>query len=145
MQDLVECQAYLVHLREEHRQLHELVREIQMALESPAGSLDADLLHRMRRRLQNLRKELARHFSEEDAGGCIEEAVSRRPSLAAEARQVAEQHLDLLRQLDGIIEEAAEAPQSMQTSFPVFAKQLLSHEASENRIIERGFNINLDS
>ena len=83
-----ECRAFLTRLREEHQALQNIVHDIQnkfLRTESSSGQFDTatDFIDR----LDDLREKLQQHFTEEETGGCIDEAVSRRPSLSSMARE----------------------------------------------------------
>lgn len=143
MYETDEWRAYVVHLRAEHRRLHEAVRHIQSLLSRwPEPNVRDELTSRM----ADLRRELAHHFDDEEQGGCIEEAVSRVPALSAAAHNIESQHPELLKQLDHMFDCVGYLqPTSFKEEFDGFAKQLLAHEALENQLIERGFNVNLES
>ena len=143
--DIDGCRAYVVHLQDEHRRLRELVREVQRVFFGDEASA-TEPARSLQPQLQALRVELARHFFEEEQGGCVDEAVARRPTLAAEAREVEDEHPVLLGHLDRIIEQTPSlAPESVRTLFSDFAECLLTHEARETRLIEQGFNIYLET
>lgn len=146
-----ECEAYAGHLQAEHRELHQRLRALQAELNNVGEQrLDEPLLARMVEVGKRLRSELAHHFAEEDYGGCMEYAVSRVPSLSSAARELELEHPLLLAQLDKLIAKVRGArPQQMSVAevkeqFDAFVVRLLAHEARENRIIERGFNMCLD-
>jgi hypothetical protein len=92
-----------------------------------------------------LRDELAQHFAEEEAGGCIEEAVCRCPRLASEARHVERQHPVLLDELDGVIalarvlQPGRVGRQTLLNEFDEFAANLKKHESAEDHILQVGF------
>lgn len=149
MTDLDECRAYAAHLLAEHRRLQELVREIQTIFENRDETL-GEVKERLVKGFRSLRSELSRHFAEEDEGGCIEEAVSRIPSLSSAATELENQHPLLLDSLDCLIDHVAKAPvggraAELEKEFATLAQQLNTHEAAENRVLERGFGVNLDA
>ena len=145
-----ECRPFLVHLRDEHRELRELVRDIQLRLGLGDSEPGPNAMAHLMEGLVDLHTRLKRHFAEEEDGGCMEEAVSRRPALSAQVRELEIQHPALLRQLEGIIERARAAGQSVNVRQAVdsdshaFAKALLVHEAQENRLLQLAFNVNMD-
>jgi len=79
------------------------------------------------------------------AGGCYDEAVSRRPSLGPEADRLLHEHGELLHQLDRLattlqsLSESNEATGQFDQELRTFAQQLRAHEAAENRILEACF------
>lgn len=142
-----ECQAYVVHLREEHRQLNEASQKIESALaEQSHQQLPAKTSSDFVERLRNLRERLERHFQEEEQGGCIEEAVARCPGLSRSAFDLEHEHVDLRSELDGLIEEAERGQplHVLESRYEAFAKRLRSHEAQENVILQEGFNVRMD-
>ena len=150
MDNVEECRPYLTHLREEHREIHKIVRNIQAQFPCSDEVKGGDVTSQVLEGLTDLRATLRHHFAEEEAGGCIEEAVSRRPTLSAEASVLEGQHPALLYQLEGIIEHMRSTGPSVvslkaiHAAFNSFAKDLLTHEATENRVLQQGFNVDMD-
>jgi len=141
MRDHFVDQAYIDHFRREHSRIHQAVRDVEHELHLAATSRDDE---RVATRLTQLRQTLARHFNDEDEGGCIEEAISRCPSLSREAVLVEKEHPMLLQLIDRLIERARSgfvgcATDDFVESFRRFAKTLHAHEAAENSILERAF------
>lgn len=160
MDETSDCRAFLVHWKSAHRQLHDVVRGVRDILNEPApqsleaihaswangGSAPLPSAADLKAQLSHLRDELSRHFDEEEAGGCIEEAVSRLPGLASEARRVEQQHPTLLAHLDHMLRLVDSGRLSdMRLAFAEFDEELRSHERLEDRIIEHGFNTSLDN
>ena len=151
MDNVEECLPYLTHLREEHRELHQLVGTIQAQCSPTSALQGSERIRQVLDGLNHLHETLQHHFAEEEAGGCIEEAVCRRPALSSEASILESQHPALLAQLERIIEEARsvsianrDASDQILARFNSFAQELLDHEAVENRVLQRGFNVDLD-
>ncbi len=145
MRDLNECRPYVEHMRIEHQHIHDALRDVAnlfaTAIDDQASS---DVASRLAKRLVELRDELSRHFAEEDEGGCMEEAVSRCPSLSREVDKVEGQHPFLLARLDDLIktitaDATAEDVQRQRAAFDVFIALLNQHEEAENRILQIGF------
>src|SRR3954452_25357188 len=91
------CQGYMRHMDGQHKRLNEELRRLHN--ESQAGVPRPVRL----RDLEEMRRDLAAHFREEEDGGCLEEAVCRCPSLAHEVRMIESEHPDLVAQLDTMI------------------------------------------
>lgn len=151
MNHLDNCESYSIHLQHEHRKMHTRVRDIEaLFFQGDKDWETPGLMARLSERLRGLRDDLSHHFAEEDAGGCIEEAVCRRPALSAEAVKLEAEHPELLADLDRLIEYLATAGSSafsrdeITTNFDEFVKRLLTHEATENRLLQIGLNMNLD-
>jgi hypothetical protein len=146
-----ECVAYAGHLQSEHRELHQRLRQMQAQLNQlPPAVIDAPLRDQLLAVGQKLYDDLARHFREEEGGGCLDYAASRVPSLSGEVRTLEHEHPLILGQLRRLITEVrAAVPGTLEVArlkekFDHFVVNMLSHEARENRVVERGFNMNLD-
>src|SRR5687767_7965906 len=104
-----DCQPFVQHLLAEHRRLHTMLRLARNAIRHSAGpdrdATTADII----RILRQVRDELSHHFADEEAGGCIEEAVSRCPRISAQASRVQAEHPDLLRQLDALVAQVRDS------------------------------------
>jgi hypothetical protein len=149
--DVSESLAYANHLLAEHRRVHGLLSHIeqQWSLTSdgpqPSGNIAA--LHEC---IEELHSELVKHFAEEEAGGVLDEAATRCPDLGREEIQLEEEHTVLLADLDRIIEGIRTAtrvglvPGELKAAFERFVDQLKAHEAAENRLLEQGFNIEVN-
>ena len=150
MRDYEECQPYVNHLVAEHRRLHAMLHQARASIMQSGGpDRDAsvnDILHALR----NIRSELAHHFAEEEAGGCLDEAVCHCPRLAAEAKRVEAEHPELLAEIDRLIAEALDSEQSvanrlsMERDFEQLYRQLCAHEAAENAILRQAFGTNVN-
>jgi chromosome segregation ATPase len=151
MHDPREAQAYLKYLQRKQS-------EIQAAA---AGARDAfgaawtacrhsrQQCAELGQVLRALRLRIQEHFQEEESDGCLEEAVSRCPSLAAEFAQLMQEHKRLLQALDALIRDCDE-PQctrdaqrlaECRASFEGFLTLLQDHEARESALLCRGLNL----
>lgn len=151
MKDYQDTLAFAVHLRAEHRRLHELLRGIETGWPARGKRvLSESQTPPVIDGLEALREELARHFAQEEQGGCLEEAVCRCPSLTQEANQVEREHPLLLERLEGIIVRArsglrtADVARETKQDFKKFARQLHAHEAAENRILASAFGTHVE-
>jgi hypothetical protein len=133
------CQGYVRHMDEEHKRLNKELRRLHDELQSGAArpAILADL--------EALRRDLAAHFREEEDGGCLEEAVSRCPSLAHEVRMIEAEHRELLAQLDAIVARQRQYGTIAPTDVERFATALDRHEAAEDHVIQHGFNVAADA
>jgi hypothetical protein len=146
-----DCVVYAEHLHAEQRELHRRLRALQQELgEVTQPYLDRPLLARILEAGRELREELAHHFAEEESGGCLDYAVSRMPRLAGEAQLVENEHPVLLEELDAMLARLCLArPGELETAtvkerFDAFVVRMLTHEARENQLVERGFNMAFD-
>jgi hypothetical protein len=142
--------AYLTHLRAEHRRLQQCLRRIEQQWIDCEVPRLAEIIPQVIEDLEILRAELADHFEEEESGGCLEEAVSRQPSLSHEAIRLEHEHPVMLEQVDLLIVKLKEVSGPIQSAdeakedFRRFAEQLHAHEAAENRILEESFGIEVE-
>ena len=151
MNDNQDCVAYAGHLQAEHRHLHHRLRDLQVELNNVnVDRIDGPMLQRMIEGGQQLTDELTSHFAEEQAGGCMDYAVSRVPALGAEVTSLEAEHPVLLRDLNSMLTQLRNARAGelgfaeIKQQFDAFVVRLLSHEARESRVVERGFNMPLD-
>jgi hypothetical protein len=99
--------------------------------------------------LKLLGDDLRRHFVEEEEGGCLEEAVSRCPSVAPQADALQGQHAALLNSLDQMIAGlSSNSPRAAADGFSSqlkrFCQDLLAHEAAENQVMRQAFGITVN-
>lgn len=133
------------HLLAQHRELHDLLVESRAAFAGFAEGATATA----RQRLNELRDHLARHFSQEEQGGYLEESLARMPRLSRAVRDVLAEHPALLGELDGLLERLAardigsEAWRQAGCDFEAFASHLLAHERNENAVLQEGYNEDL--
>jgi hypothetical protein len=135
------------HLLAEHRRLHVMLRLVRAAVLQRGGPDRDATTEDVVRLLVRIREELARHFAEEEAGGCLEEAACRCPSLSAQVRTIQGEHITLLAEVDRLIERAAtcekpDARHEFETDFAKLCERLHAHEAAENDVLRRGFGSN---
>jgi hypothetical protein len=134
--DVKESLTFVAHLKSEHRNLQRAIVEVVHESHGPA----ADLLEHLRQ----LRGQLARHFQDEDEGGCLEEAVARCPAVAEQAMWVTWEHPLLLEELDALIQQLASRNLVMddwREDFMRFTKKLTAHEEAEDRIVSRALGV----
>jgi hypothetical protein len=150
MRDYEECRPYVDHLLAEHRRLHRLLGQTRAAIVG-SGCPDRDATWvDVKRVLLLLRNELAQHFAEEEAGGCLDEAVSRCPRLSGEARRLEADHTELLAEIDRLIAQAedhgchVEDRVAFEAAFDNLCRELHAHENAENQILKQGFGANLN-
>lgn len=142
--------AYITYLRDEHKRLEANLLEAEQHLQGVTHSgrkkqTQAELLLK----LQELREELARHFEEEDSGGCLDEAVSHQPSLSHDLTRLEHEHPQLLATLDLIMAQLRRVSgtakaHDLEAEFSNFAQCLRAHEAAESRMLETAFRLELE-
>ncbi|MCA9248754.1 MAG: hemerythrin domain-containing protein [Planctomycetales bacterium] len=145
-----DCLPYVLHMREEHRRLDDLLRHLEHEWPSEKQQGATLTPRQLAEELRALRTMIRGHFREEDEGGCIDEAVCRAPGLGHEADRLEHEHQELLCEMDEIIRtvESAQAKhthlRSVQNRFAKFEARLHEHEAAESRLIEQAFGIEVD-
>jgi len=147
MCDQTECRTYVNHVLAEHRRLHGILQKARSAILQTSGpDRDVTLAH-VAQILKQVRGELGHHFAEEEAGGCMEEAVSRCPRLAADVKRIEQEHPTLLAEIDRLIATAEDGPADLQNrialehGFDELCTELHAHEAAENAVLRAGFGV----
>jgi iron-sulfur cluster repair protein YtfE (RIC family) len=150
MRDYEQCRPYIEHWIAEHRRLHGLMRKAHAAVMQTGGPDPDAAPHHVVAGLRQLREELVRHFREEEAGGCMEEAACMCPRLGPEVQRIEAEHGELLARLDVLIAQAADLDESVakrlafDREFNDLCRQLHAHEAAENNILKQGFGTNFN-
>jgi Hemerythrin HHE cation binding domain len=143
MNDAENCHAYVEHLQHEHGRLHRLLLEIGHEVAAASGACQpADVIAHLEQRLTDLRRQLQTHFAEEESGGCLEEAVTRCPSLSEDCKAILAEHPLLDKVLEQLLAQARDKSVSgadLQRDYGTFAKKLHEHEAAENRLLQMAF------
>ena len=142
-----EINPYYVHALAEHRELHTAIERIRSLLNSDLTG-DAAALKGIEatHAVLALRDHLRRHFTQEEAGGYLEEAVTRLPRIAPQASALQRQHRELLDAVERLLPNpdavvsGKTALATMKDEFEIFVRRLLAHEAAENVLLEQAFN-----
>lgn len=131
--------------------MHRLMRQTLAALPHWEDANGGNWLPAMLRGLKAIRDALAAHFHAEETGGCLEEAVSRCPSLAPQAAQVLQEHRSLLEDLNRLIQRVetmhqptAPAAHALSDELHAVLRRLYRHEQLENRIVQQAFGLSVD-
>lgn len=150
MSDYDECRCYVDHLAAEHRRLHRTLRQMRAAI---AGSVEPDVsptFAEVARILGRLRDELELHFTEEEAGGCLDEAISRCPRLASEVKRIEGEHPAILAEVDRLIDQVTHSTPTVlnqidiQHAFERLYQRLIAHEKAENQVLAQGLGISVN-
>jgi iron-sulfur cluster repair protein YtfE (RIC family) len=137
-----ECVAFAEHLHHEHHRLNRLLLEIGHEVAQFTGpETDHRLLEQLENRITDLSDQLKAHFAEEEAGGCLEEAVSRCPSLAGETETILKEHKQLDQLLCHVLSQVSDpaTPADVQASWQAFYNKIRAHEAAETRLLRMAF------
>jgi hemerythrin len=142
--DLHEVNPFFQHAVAEHRELHhafEKVREHLSSKDTSQGRLAEAI-----RLLTELRDRLSQHFSQEENGGYLEEAITRLPRLEPQAAVLQRQHGEFLDAANQLLRDArrpislAELWNGLRDGYSRLMKRLEAHEAAENKLLQTAFN-----
>jgi hypothetical protein len=139
MNGIDHCGAYLEHLQAEHHRLNCAIVDIRRQFaDLNLSRAPQDVLASLIERLEDLQRDVRGHFAEEEAGGCLEEAVARCPSLRPGTKDLMGEHpllADALEQLLVAMKNRAANPAALVAQFEAFAEDLKAHECAENRLL----------
>ncbi len=137
--------AYMVLLRSEHRDVNEILCHISTLVWQLGDPITNDSrLAQVVEHLAHLRQELKNHFLVEESGGCLDEAVARRPSIGREVDTIKGEQPRLMEQLEALINQATRIAEgsSEQSDFSQqwerFVAEMSNHEDAEDRLLVRG-------
>jgi hypothetical protein len=138
-----DCQSYLSHLQSEHHRLELLTTNIVDRFthcdNKSWGRVDRP---EIAARLSALKDELAKHIEQESRGGCVDEAVSRMPSLSSFAQKIFHENDELRERLRNVMRLVDEGSRvEAESAFRSFAVDLRLHERHEEKLVEKGLNI----
>lgn len=139
-----DSRAYVEHLQREHHRLNRLLLEIGHEVEELVRvSQPGITFEHVAQRLADLHQQLRSHFMEEETGGCLEEAVSRCPSLSEDCKRIIAEHAVLDRMLEQLVAQTRNQEvlsADVQRSYRAFAEKLRAHEAAETRLLRMAFS-----
>jgi hypothetical protein len=139
-------QTYSRLLESDHGRLHSKVasaREILRRL--PSSGERSEIASQAAEALRELREHLDGHFRQEEAEGCLHEAVGRCPRLSQKARLILSEHGQLLREADRLIAQVETLKanrvdrESLLSGFEELARALFAHESDERKLLLEGF------
>ena len=136
--------------RQEHADLHKLLETVRNQIgkcsEGKPGQAGSCLVKVMKQLCEHVEN----HFDREENGGWLEEAVVRLPHLSRRLRVLERQHKPLSERVRSLLAFAetfdgrSESVEQLRNNFEVFSRLLLIHELSEDRLLQRGFNEDLE-
>lgn len=144
-------EIYVHGVRADHAELETIDRALRASLNAgeraqwrPEATLE------IVKQLESMSQHLERHFTNEEAGGYMEEALALAPRFSSQAAQLLKQHgqlNQLLVQLAAAALRAKDSPESwpqLTQQVIELLKKLEAHEAAENRIMQEAFNVDLE-
>jgi hypothetical protein len=136
-------------LAEHQRLFHFLIELQRIFIPTPPESELEKTRDAVVPKLRELRATLEEHFQREEAGGYLEDAACKFPSVGKLVDRIIQEHPVLLTRLDGILETLSSPQitfpqwQIAHSQFAAYMKQQREHEHRENEIIQQGFNEDL--
>lgn len=133
----------LRHLDAEHRRLNKDVCKLEQAFAKWKANDSQEMRSKVLVELCTVEQELLRHFTEEEKGGCMEEAVSRCPQLADAALRLEAEHEDILHRIEVLVRHlqtpANQDTNALGAEFTEICRQVHRHETEEDRILAHAF------
>ena len=140
------ARKFLRSIQGDHRKLIKqflAVRDSWNILDDPRSSDYATI----RKQLTSLREQLAEHFTDEEQGGYLHQALSAAPRLRQQAAELAGQHKCFLECLDRLSNnlraEEAESWKEARSDFGQLVIDLQKHEGAENMLLQDAFTSDL--
>jgi hypothetical protein len=126
-------------LRQAHTSLLEDLRKLEEAAQSSTRPEGAELTAR----LVATRAHIAEHFRYEEQNGYMDGVRKREPRLERTIQQLGDEHKELARSLDALIEQsrATTGPDAGQRAkVRIWVEQVRQHERRENEVVQVAFN-----
>jgi len=139
--------AYVIQLESEHDRLHKTADRIEGDWRTYLHRKTAANSEQLLSDLRSLRAELGMHFAAEEAGGCLDEAISHQPCAGRKADLLEHEHPVLLAELDSVIERLQLAPEQsarLHKEFQSFVQRLKSHEQAEMLLVATALGVSAD-
>lgn len=132
--------ALFESMKEEHKELTDLLAKVRDAVsaEDRTKKQVDDLMTRLCELVET-------HFSHEEQGGYLKEALERAPRLAIQAQSLLLQHeslLDDVAKLRLLVHSGVESPAwwiRIGSDFHKFASRLLNHEHAETKVVQGAY------
>jgi hypothetical protein len=144
----VVTQRWLEQVMQEHRDLSELVGELQRFLDQPRPDIGEKGFHtwaaNLSERLVRLHDKLFRHFRHEEEGGMQEELLQRHPRAERQIGEVMGEHPEMLAEIRALMLDALSYSEGTVPPEPALRQRLLrildqlhKHEQAETELIQR--------
>jgi hypothetical protein len=125
---------------------HLALRKDLGLLEEAARPASGEGAAALRTRLGATRTHVTEHFRFEEDGGYLDAVRKGEPRLERAVQQLAEEHRQLARSLDALVEEARADPRpddAFRGRVRAWIEQLRKHEARENELIQDAFSLDI--
>lgn len=144
----VATERWLEQVMQEHRDLSELVGELQRFLDQSRPDIGETGFHtwaaNLSERLVRLHDKLFRHFRYEEEGGMQEELLQRHPRAERQIGEVMGEHPEMLAEIRALMSDALSYSEGKVPSQPALRQRLLrildqlhAHERAETELIQR--------
>ncbi len=133
-------------IRKEHDELRTMLGEVGQILAARQVSIE-DVV----RKLSSLRDQLETHFRHEEAEGFFEQIADQAPRLARRVNNLCTEHVEMLAEIDGLMEQAMQGDGSegwwryIGAEFHGLSKRLMEHEREENELLQRAYTDDIGS
>jgi hypothetical protein len=124
--------------------LHQELSRVEAMAREPTAEVRGPLLQA----LLAIRPQLDEHFRFEEENGYMREVLVREPNWERAAAHLREEHVQLLRSLDTLLDVARRdgaAPDGLGERVLAWAREVRRHESEENRLYQDAFNIELSA
>jgi hypothetical protein len=125
-----------------------MLHHLELALDEASASWTAPKAKLLVGQVEQLGECLDSHFSREEEGGFLDDAMAVAPRFGTEADRLLDEHAQLLTCIRELIRVGRENIESNHADWQSFAalvrstiRRLLSHEARENNLLQRAFNV----
>ena len=134
----------------EHAELRHLIETVKQRIDTARNTKARDTDRDLIQAIKQLCDHVEEHFQREENGGWLEEAVVRAPHLARRLGRLERQHKPLCQRVQRLVAAAEAGKQGdkwlneFEEKFAKFGRQLLAHETCEERVLQKGFNDDLE-
>ncbi|HEV7223575.1 MAG TPA: hemerythrin domain-containing protein [Pirellulales bacterium] len=136
-----EYAAFAAAFAVEHREMRHLLQTVRNLL-GPQHPWSPEAVEA----LIALQNHMRHHFSQEEEGGYLEEALAVAPRFSGQANMLLKQHPELLERVDHVVDlarhsgGAPEAWEKLRQEAESLFSALVAHEGGENQIVQQALN-----
>lgn len=133
-------------ISEDIERIHSVLVEDLRSLEDAAQPSAGEGLAVLRSRLGAARRHLAEHFRFEEQNGYMDAIRKREPRLERAITQFSEEHHDLARILDSLVEEAnavSTLDHGLRAGLRLWIERVRHHEIRENKLVQDAFDLDI--